>query len=343
MAPGWALYPLVALAAMATVIASQAVISGVFSLTRQAVLLGFAPRVEIIHTSPREIGQIYLPGANWALMIGTLALVLAFRSSSNLAAAYGVAVTTTMIVTTLLAFVAARRIWHWRLPVALAVTLGFLVADLAFFGANIVKIAQGGWLPLAIGLLGFFVFTTWRKGRQLLAAQIGKTALPIETFLQDLEHHRVTRVPGTAAFLNSSPDNTPIGLLHNLKLNHIIHEQNLIVTVVTDEVPYVPRTERLRVELLHAGFARAIIRYGFMQDPDVPSVLATAKIPHLALDPTDVTYILSDNTLIPTRGPGMSLWRKRLFAFLSRNALQPTQFFRLPVNRVIEIGMQIKL
>jgi KUP system potassium uptake protein len=192
-------------------------------------------------------------------------------------------------------------------------------------------------------MLGFFVFTTWRKGRELLGAKIGQSGLPIETFVKDLERHPVTRVAGTAAFLNSSPNNTPIALLHNLKLNRIIHEQNLIVTVLTEEIPYVSDADLLQVEPLGAGFARVLVRYGFLQDPDVPAVLAMAKARGLEIDPENVTYILSDNTLIPTRGAGMSIWRKRLFAFLSRNALQPTRFFRLPVNRVIEIGMQVRL
>jgi KUP system potassium uptake protein len=343
MAPSWALYPLVLLATMATVIASQAVISGVFSLTRQAVQFGFAPRVSIVHTSSREIGQIYLPGANWALMVGTIALVLAFQSSSNLAAAYGVAVTTTMIITTLLAHTVARRLWSWRLPVALLVTGGFLLIDLAFFGANIVKVAQGGWVPLGIGVLGFFVFTTWRKGRTILATEVGKTALPLGIFLQELNRQHVVRAPGTAVFLNSSPDSTPIALLHSLKLHGTIHERNVVVTIVTEEVPYVRNLQRVRVEPLGGGFTRLIARYGFMEDPDVPAVLALAGGQGLDIDPEKVAYILSDNTLIPGPGVGMSLWRKRLFAFLSRNALRPSPFFRLPVNRVIEIGMQIRL
>jgi KUP system potassium uptake protein len=343
MAPSWALYPLVLLATMATVIASQAVISGVFSLTRQAVQFGFAPRVEILHTSSREIGQIYIPGANWALMAGTLALVLVFGSSSNLAAAYGVAVTTTMIITTLLAYVVSRRLWHWSLPVSLLVTGGFLVVDVAFFGANIVKVANGGWFPLLVGIAGFFLFTTWQRGRELLASEVGKSALPLEAFVQDLERHQVIRAPGTAVFLNSSAQGTPIALLHNLKLNRIVHQRNIVVTVLTEEVPYVDRSNRIEVQSLGGGFLRVILRYGFMEDPDVPAALVAAREHGLDVDPENVTFILSDNTLLPTAGANMRVWRKRLFTFLSRNALRPTRFFRLPVNRVIEIGMQIKL
>jgi KUP system potassium uptake protein len=343
MAPDWMLYPLVVLAAMATVIASQAVISGVFSLTRQAVQFGFAPRVDIVHTSSREIGQIYIPGANWALMAGTLGLVIAFHSSSNLAAAYGVAVTTTMIITTLLAYVVSRRLWGWSLPVAVSVTTAFLATDLAFFGANIVKVTQGGWFPLLVGVAGFLLFTTWYTGRERLAAELGKTALPLEVFVHDLQQHPTTRVPGTAVFLNSSPSGTPIALLHNLKLNRIVHEENFVLTVLTEEVPYVDAEHRIELQPLGAGFSRLIVRYGFMEDPDVPAALAVAATRGVDVDPASVTYILSNNTLLPSGGSGVSLWRKRIFAFLSRNALRPTQFFRLPLNRVIELGMQIKL
>jgi len=343
MAPEWALYPMVLLATLATVIASQAVISGVFSLTRQAVQLGFAPRVEIIHTSSREIGQIYIPGANWALMVGTLALVIAFEKSSNLAAAYGVAVTTTMVITTGLAFLVAYRRWKWPLLVALSITVAFLVVDFSFFGANLAKVTQGGWFPLSVGIAGFFMFTTWQKGRELLAQEMGKTALPLTAFVQDLQQHTVIRVPGTAVFLNSSPHGTPIALLHNLKLNRIVHEENIVVTVLTEEIPFVPADQQIEIRPLTAGFTRLLVRYGFMEDPDVPAALATAKRLGLNVEPANVTYILSNNTLIPARGSGMSFWRRRIFTYMSRNALRPTQFFRLPVNRVIELGMQIKI
>jgi KUP system potassium uptake protein len=276
-------------------------------------------------------------------MVTTILLVLGFQSSSRLAAAYGVAVTTTMIITTLLAYVVSRRLWKWSLPLALAVTGGFLVADVAFFGANMVKVAQGGWFPLLIGLAGFLIFTTWQKGRELLAAEMKKSALPLTAFVQDLEAHPVTRVPGTAVFLNSSAHGTPVALLHNLKLNKIVHQENIVVTVVTEEIPYVFDSQRLEVQRMRAGFCRLIVRYGFMEDPDVPAALAAATAQGLAVDPANVTYILSNNTLIPVRGSGLSRWRRRIFVYLMRNALRPTQFFRLPVNRVIELGMQITI
>lgn len=341
MAPSWALYPLVILAAMASVIASQAVISGVFSLTRQAVQLGFAPRVNIRHTSSGEIGQIYIPSANWMLMVGTVALVLTFQSSTHLAAAYGVAVVTTMTITTLLTFVVTRRLWQWPLPLSLLVTTTFLTSDFAFFGANIVKVTQGGWLPLTIGMSGFFVFMTWHRGRELQAEKIRQTALPLPLFVEDLERQTVRRVPGTAIFLNSSAESTPIALLHNVKLNHVVHERNVVVTILTEEVPFVPVDERFSIQSLGAGFTRLIIRYGFMEDPDLPAALLEAEKSGLSLGTTQPTYILSNNTVMPGAGNGMSWWRKRLFAFLARNAQRPPLYFRLPLNRVIELGMQI--
>ena len=325
LAPDWALYPLVVLAAAATIIASQAVISGVFSLTRQAVQLGFAPRVEIVHTSSREIGQIYIPGANWGLMLATIALVIAFGSSSNLAAAYGVAVSTTMIITTLLAYVVSRQLWKWPVAVALLVTGSFLVIDLAFFGANIVKVAHGGWFPLLIGAIVFVFFTTWKAGREHLAAEIEKRALPINAFVADAERGQVMRVPGTAVFLNSSPSSTPIALLHNIKHNQVPHQYNVLLTVLTAEIPYVPHGDRLEIEPLGGTFYRLIVRYGFMQDPNIPAVMALAKAQGLPIDHSRITYVLSNNTLMPGARSGfVERLRQRLFIFMSRNSLRPT-------------------
>ncbi len=343
MAPSWAMYPLVILSAMATVIASQAVISGVFSLTRQAVQLGYAPRVNIVHTSSREIGQIYIPGANWGLMLATIALVIGFKSSTNLAAAYGVAVTTTMIITTILAYFVSRYLWGWKLPVAMAVTGGFLVVDLAFFGANFVKVAQGGWFPLLIGLAVYIIFATWKKGRELLAARLQEGILPLEEFVKDVKSTGIARVPGTAIFLNSDPQGTPIALLHNIKHNRVLHEQNITVTIETQEIPHVPPKERMQAQELGESFYRVVLRYGFMEDPDVPSVLRKLSQNGLNIEPSTATYVLSRNTLVPTDRPGMALWREKLFVFLTRNASRPTEFFRLPPNRVVELGMQIEI
>jgi KUP system potassium uptake protein len=343
MGPTWALFPLVILATMATIIASQAVISGVFSLTRQAAQLGYAPRVNIIHTSEREIGQIYIPGANWALMLATILLVLGFKSSSNLAAAYGVAVTSTMIITTILAYFVARHMWHWRLPVAILVTSGFLAVDLAFFGANFIKVAQGGWFPLLVGIFVFTLFTTWKKGRQLLASRLQQAMFPLRSFIQDATKNSFTRVPGTAIFLNSDPDGTPIAMLHNIKHNMVLHQKNVVVTIVTEEVPHVRPAERFQFENLGGGFYKVVLRYGFMEDPDVPNALRSLRDHGLDIDPLMSTYILSRNTLIASKYPGMALWREKLFVFLSRNASRPTEFFRLPPNRVVELGMQIEI
>ncbi len=330
MAPSWAHYPLVILATMATIIASQAVISGVFSLTRQAAQLGYAPRISVIHTSEKEIGQIYIPGANWALMIATILLVLGLKSSSNLAAAYGVAVTSTMIITTVLAYFVARHMWHWKLPYAILVTAGFLIVDLAFFGANIIKVAQGGWFPLLIGIFVFTLFTTWKRGRQLLATKLQQTMFPLKNFIADATSTNFIRCPGTAIYLNSDPDGTPIAMLHNIKHNMVLHQKNVVVSIMTEEVPLVRPKERFQFEDLGGGFYKVVLRYGFMEDPDVPSALQNLRTHGLDIDPMRATYILSRNTLLASKYPGMALWREKLFVFLTRNASRPTEFFRLP-------------
>jgi KUP system potassium uptake protein len=343
LAPSWALYPLVALATAATVIASQAVISGVFSLTRQAVQLGFAPRINIIHTSSREIGQIYIPAANWGLMLATVALVAIFRSSSNIASAYGVAITTTMMITTALAFFVTRHLWGWKLPVALLVTGSFLAVDVAFFGANIVKVAHGGWFPLAVGGAIYLLFTTWKKGRDLLWRKIQETAIPLPLFVKDVLRTPITRVDGTAVFLTGSTLAAPIALLHNIKHNKVLHKKNIVVTVVTEDAPYVPRRDRLEFRDFGSGFSGVILHYGFMEDPNVPKALSLLREHGIDIAPTHATYILSRNTLLTSRSPGMARWREKLFAFMTINALRPTEFFRLPPNRVIELGMQVEI
>ena len=342
LAPSWALYPLVALATAATVIASQAVISGVFSLTRQAVQLGYAPRVRIVHTSPHEAGQIYLPAANWGLMAATIALVLAFRSSTNLAAAYGIAVTTTMIITTLLAFVVARRLWRWSRPAALLVTTAFLIPDVAFLGANLVKIAQGGWVPLLIGALVFLVFQTWKAGRQTLAERRRAGLLPLDVFLRDPALSSVPRVPGTAVFLTGDATGVPVALLHNLKHNRVLHERVALLTLVTDQVPHVGSERRLEIQNLGSGFHRLVGRFGFMEDPNVPELLKLAEAHGFKTALTETTFFLGRETLVPTLHSRLSFWRKALFSFLSRNAQSATAFFRLPPNRVVELGEQIE-
>jgi KUP system potassium uptake protein len=343
LAPRWALVPLVTLATMATVIASQAVISGVFSLTRQAVQLGYFPRVRIVHTSSREEGQIYLPAANFGLMVATVALVLAFQKSGALAAAYGIAVTMTMIITTLLAYVVARRLWRWSRPLALLVTGLFLIADLGFFGANVVKVAQGGWVPLLIGAIVFLVFRTWWEGREDLAQRRRSGLLPLDLFLRDPSLGRTPRVPGTAVFMTGDPAGIPLALLHNLKHNRVLHDRVALLTVASEDVPHVSPAERLAIEDLGAGFHRLTARYGFMENPSALDILETARRQGFATNLAETSFFLGRETLVPARKPTMPFWRRMLFSFLSRNSLGATAFFGIPPNRVVELGEQIEV
>jgi KUP system potassium uptake protein len=342
LAPIWAHYPMVLLSTLATIIASQAVISGSFSLTRQAVQLGYSPRLEIDHTSPREIGQIYVPLVNWVLMFCTIALVLGFRTSSRLAAAYGVAVTTTMGITTLLFYVLARQSWGWSAWKAGALAGVFLVVDLSFFFANIIKIEHGGWFPLVIAGAVFTLMSTWKRGRGILYRRIG-TGLAVEQLLDDIAAHPPIRVPGTAVFMTANPEGVPHCLLHNLKHNKVLHERVVFLTVAVDEIPHVPRAERLEITLLGNGAHRILARYGFMQNPSVPEILAQAGEMGLVFDPMQTTFFLGRENLIPTDKPGMALWRERLFAFMSRNGRAATAFFDIPPNRVVELGQQVEL
>ncbi|HJR53968.1 MAG TPA: potassium transporter Kup [Gemmatimonadota bacterium] len=342
LAPEWGLYPLLFLATMAAIIASQAVISGAFSLTRQAVQLGYLPRMAIVHTSATKIGQIYIPAVNRALMIATIAIVIGFGSTTNLASAYGVAVTTTMVITTLLAFFVARRIWGWKLLVAGLVTGGFLLFDLTYFSANIIKVAQGGWLPLSVAAVILAVMTTWQKGRMLLMER-SVTGLTVENLIEDIGRSSVARVPGAAIFLYADATQIPTALLHNLKHNKVLHSQNVFLTVENEEIPYVTDEERVDVQDLGGNFHRVVARYGFMEDPDVPWILQTAKERGLELARGMPTYMLSRNAVIPSREPTMARWRERLFIFLNSNALRPTQFFHIPPNQVVEIGRQVSL
>ena len=339
MAPQWMLYPLVALAMMATVIASQAVISGVFSLTRQAIQLGFAPRMRIVHTSDREIGQIYMPGINWALMFATIALVIGFGSSSDLAAAYGIAVTTTMIITTVLAFVVATRVWNWPMVPTLLLTLVFIAIDLAFFGANVIKVAQGGWLPLVIAGLVFALFTTWQWGRAKIGRRIRRVKIGAELVIADVERRGIQRVSGTAVFLTSNPDGIPTALLHNIKHNRVVHEQNVFLTVVTEDVPHVRDTERVELADLSGRFYRVVAHYGFAEDPYLPAVLDELAHRGLQIPPDTVTFIMSRGTVISAPKNILLRIRDFLFILMSRNALNPVYFFQIPPNRVIELGL----
>jgi KUP system potassium uptake protein len=343
LAPSWFLYPLLVLATLATIIASQAVISGAFSLTRQAVQLGYSPRIPVTHTSEEEEGQIYIAPINWVLMLACCGLVVGFGASTHLAAAYGMAVTTTMVITTILFYLVARKRWHWTRLAAGSLTAAFLAIDLAFLGANAIKIEHGGWFPLLAALCVFALMSTWKRGRQVLNRRLRAAALPLESFLEDIEATKVVRVPGTAVFMTGDPEGTPHALLHNLKHNRVVHEQVILLTVQTAEVPFVPAGERLEVEHLGHGFCRILVSYGFTQDPNVPRELALASSDAFPIEPMETTYFLGREKLIPAGRSGMARWRERLFAFLARNAQGATAFFRLPPNRVVELGTQIEL
>jgi len=344
LAPGWALYPLVMLATLATVIASQAVISGAFSLTRQAVQLGQCPHVHIIQTSPEEIGQIYIPSINWLLMIVTISLVLGFGSSSKLAGAYGVAVATTMVITVVLAVFVAVRKWRWHPVTVGLITVLFLTVDLSFFGANMMKIEAGGWFPLAAGGIIFTVMTTWRRGREILAQRLKATKEPLDDFLHRIAAHPPVRVPGTAVFIVNHTPGTPPQLLHHLTHNQVLHEQVVLLSIVTREVPRVSAEKRLEVISLEQGFFQVTVNYGFMQSPNVPAALRGCESCGLKVNPDSTTFYLARETLIPSlKYPGMMLWREKLFSFMTRNALPATDFFRIPPERVVELGIQIEL
>jgi KUP system potassium uptake protein len=357
LVPEWALYPMVVIATMAAIVASQALISGAFSLTRQAVQLGYSPRVTIVHTSAKESGQIYIPQVNQVLWLGCIALVLGMRSTSNLAAAYGIAVTGTMIITTLLFHTVARDRWGWSRGRAALLTIPFLAVDVAFFSANVVKIAAGGWIPLAVALVIYVLMTTWHYGRKRLSAIVAENTLPFDLFLPDLGKRKLPRVPGTAVFLTSVPTGAPPVLLHHLKHNKVLHERVLIMQVASEEIPQVGDDERITCEPLGQGFYLVKARYGFMETPDVPRVLAllpgelheqghhtgTFRV-------ADTSFYLGRETLIVGRKPlkadaklgRMSRWRRLLFALMSRNAQGATAFFQLPPNRVVELGAQIQ-
>ena len=348
LAPGWALYPLIGIATAAAIVASQALISGAFSLTNQAVQLGYSPRVTNRHTSRREFGQIYIPEVNWALGLATVLLVLGFKSSSNLAAAYGIAVTGTMTITTLLFHRVARDRWHWPRWITWPLSTLFLVVDISFFSANFVKVEEGGWFPLASAAGIFALLSTWKRGREVLRAQIEGAGLPLALFLPDLERNPPLRVRGTAIFMTSNPGGVPPVLLHHLKHNKVLHERVLLVSVLNEDIPAVPDHERVSVKTLGGGFHQVIGRYGFMETPNVPALLASLPLgaipgPRIEASPMETTYYLGRETLLPTGPSRLAAWRKRLFIIMARNAQTASAFFGLPPNRVVEMGAQIQL
>jgi KUP system potassium uptake protein len=336
------IYPLVAIATAAAVIASQALISGAFSLTSQAVQLGYCPRVRVVHTSGQREGQIYVPEVNWGLMIACLAVVVGFRSSSALAAAYGIAVTATMIVTSVLFYAVTRE--RWGTPAALLLLIPFLAVDVAFFGANVVKIAYGGWLPVTVGIFIFTVFSTWKRGRRALGDRLRASALPLEPFLADPATHSLLRVPGNAVFMTGNPDTVPPALLHHIKHNKCMHERVVLLSIVTEHVPGIRRRERVACREVGEGLWHVVAHYGFMQTPRVPDILRTVRRQyHLDLDIEDTSFFLGRETLLATGRSGMWRWRSALFAVLSRNAHTATEYFGLPPGRVVELGMQIEI
>ncbi|CAM3240179.1 potassium transporter Kup [Corallococcus sp. ZKHCc1 1396] len=343
LAPDWALYPLVALSTAAAVIASQALISGSFSTTRQAMQLGYCPRMEVVHTSAEEMGQIYLPGLNTALLVGVVALVLGFGSSGRLAAAYGIAVTTTMCITTVLAYVVARERWGVRRAVALPIAGVFMLVDLAFFGANATKIADGGWFPLLLAVCVFTLMTTWKRGRDILAAKLRAASISLKDLLGSFGDHPPVRVPGTAIFMTGNPEGTPPALLHNLKHNKVLHEQVVLLTIIPEEIPHVAGVERVEVEPLEQGFVRVVARYGFMENPSIPDVLKRCREKGLQFQLMGTSFFLGRETLIPTKKRAMAGWREALFSWMSRNARSATAYFRIPPNRVVELGSQVEL
>ncbi|MDH4562137.1 potassium transporter Kup [Pseudomonas sp. BN411] len=343
LSPGWALLPMVLLATLATVIASQAVISGAFSLTHQAMQLGYIPRMFVQHTSQQEQGQIYIGAVNWALMVGVVLLVLGFESSGALASAYGVAVTGTMLITTLLVSVVMLLLWKTPLWLAVPVLLGFLFVDSLFFTANVPKIFQGGAFPVVAGTALFVLMTTWKRGKQIVVDRLDETALPLPLFISSIRSQPPHRVQGTAVFLTARTDAVPHALLHNLLHNQVLHEQVVLLTVVSEDTPRIPSERRFEVDAYGDGFFRVILHFGFIEEPDVPAALKLCHLNELDFSPMSTTYFLSRETVIPTKRIGMARWREALFAFLLKNANSNLKYFNLPLNRVIELGTQVEI
>jgi KUP system potassium uptake protein len=343
LAPEWALFPLVGIATAAAIIASQALISGAFSLTQQAIQLGYSPRLSIEHTSSREIGQVYVPQVNFALMVSTVLIVIGFGSSSALAAAYGIAVTMTMVITAVLLHVIAVERWRWPPALAVMVTSAFLAIDLTFFGANLLKLFQGGWLPIMIGACIFTGMTTWKTGRRVVAERLVARAIPIDHFLAAITAAPPIRVPGTAVFMTAQPRGIPPALAHNLRHNKMLHERVVLLTVNTAPVPHVADDQRMTADAIGYGMYSIRLVYGFMEDPHVPNALRSACAAGVDIDIDDITYFLGRETILVTGRRGMARWREKLFVLMTRNAVAATSFFRLPAERVVELGVQVEI
>jgi KUP system potassium uptake protein len=342
LAPEWLRLPLVGIATMAAIIASQAVITGAFSVTQQGIQLGFIPRLRISHTSAATAGQIYIPLINWALMIAIILLVLTFQTSSNLTAAYGIAVTGAMLIDNFLIAVVLFGLWKWKKRYAVPLLALFFVVDLAYFTANMTKVPDGGWFPLLVGVVIFTLLTTWAKGRRLMVERMRESAMPIKVFIQSAATS-ATRVRGTAVFMTSTPEGVPHALLHNLKHNKVLHERVILLTVKIADQPYVDDKDRVTLDDLGQGFHRMKIFYGFMQEADVPAALQSCSTCGGAFNMMDTSFFLSRQTLLPSESPGMRIWREKLFAWMLRNAESAMEFFRLPTNRVVELGSQVEI
>lgn len=343
LAPEWALYPLVAISTMATVIASQALISGAFSITQQALQLGYLPRVRIIHTSQEERGQIYIPQLNWLLFIGTIWLVFSFKTSGNLAAAYGIAVTSTMVITTILTFVAMTKLWKWSLPLAIIISVFFITIDLAFWGANLLKILHGGWVPLVIGSGIFLIMTTWNWGRRLLLRKIEEETQPIENFIDEVMSVRLVSTPGTAIYMSSNPKGTPPALVKNMKHNRVLHKQIIVLSIIFKKVPHINIDEGIEIQNPTEGFYRVIASYGFMDNANIQQITEELNKKGLSININKTTFFLGRELLIAKEKYGLIRLRKKLFILLSRNSQRVTEFFNIPNDRVFEVGSQIEI
>jgi KUP system potassium uptake protein len=340
--PSWLLYPMTLLATLATVIASQAVISGAFSLSQQAMQLSLLPRLDVHQTSEEAIGQVYVPQINWLLMICVIGLVLSFRSSDALASAYGIAVVSTMLITTALLAIVARRLWNWSLALTIGVIGFFLVVDLAFFAANVVKIPDGGWFPLLVGAIAFTLMSTWRRGRQIILERMSEDNLPLDRFIANLNPEAYPRVKGTAIYLAARHDAVPYALTDNLRHNQVLHQRIFLLTVITERAPHVPDTERVTLEQLGKGIARLTVHLGFADSPALPPVLE-ANYDRLQINVNESSFFLGRETPVPTTRPDLSLWREKLFAFMTRNAVSASDYFQIPPKRVVELATQVEL
>jgi KUP system potassium uptake protein len=343
LVPSWGLYPMVILSTMAAVIASQALITGVYSITQQAIHLGYLPRLRIIHTSVTTKGQIYMPHVNWALLGMTVWLVITFQTSSALAAAYGIAVSLTMIITTILACMVAKRLWNWSTWTVSIAFVFMMAVDLVFLSSNLLKIQHGGWFPLALGATLFMVMTTWKTGKAILFDYLKSQSIPFEQFLKDIRSKPPARVPGTAVFMTAEPTGIPLALLHNVKHNKVLHERNIFLTIFVEEVPFVRKSAHTECTPMKDGFYRMSVRYGFMEKPDITDIFETSSQNALVLKPEETSFFLGKETIIATHNRGMAIWREKLFSFMSKNSEGAIVFYNIPRQQVIELGVQIEL